>query len=575
MSIELTIEQFYAYVKQASQLLATHKNEIDTRQEKMKACIASLTMDKLPDFEGDSKLNDLCQKQIQQYQKSIAVWKSHVEKYVSGKEFVNQFEKSFLLIVFADVKAGKSTLGNFISGYAFRGTPYEHLYSKPTCYAYDYTDKSLDCGKETMLPEGCFKEDEIQATASIQYFTLYKGLTWVDTPGIHSLTTEYEELAKEYVKFADLILFLTPSNNPIKQDEAYEIRKLIQCDKPLLITITKSDLTTKKVINGKLCTVLEAKTSEGRKQQEEYTETEIKKMGKNSMFSQNRYISISTRLAKKALEDQNEQKFIESNMPSFFEQIGSIISEKAIELKMKRPKDALNTVVDELLQGNEKEDFIGVIQLEQNIQAVIADITRQCEKMHHLKSIILENAKAEIRNRMYTVLYQGKSSGMLLQKEVIGEKMGTLISEVLNQEISKIIGMEISNFQETHIANAHVVIDVDYKKKTQTIQYEMQEGRERKRSPKGFIEHVQSWFGKEFTEFSVKTITKTREIEIGDNFNEYVESVWNDSLLSIEAIIDVEMQRIQDTYFGVLQNAMLEIKSTIESVHQRFLQLKY
>lgn len=573
MSIESTITDFYASVQRAGELLSTYQKNIDEKQEAIKACVAKISTEDVTLPDGDTEMTKLCSHLLVQHNKAISSWKRMIEKYISGKRFVNQFEKSLLLIVFADVKAGKSTLGNFISGYAFKDTPYEKLYTAPVCYAYDYTDKSLECGTEAVIPEGYFWEDEIQATASIQYFTLFNGLTWVDTPGIHSLTTEYEALAKEYVKYADLILFLTPSNNPVKQDEAIEIRKLVQCDKPLLIAITKSDRASKTVRNGKICTVLAPKTT--RAEQECYVEAEIAKIGKDSMISQNRYVSISTKIAKQALAEQDEALFEASNFPAFFEQIGTVISEKAIALKMKRPKDELNAVIDELLHGSEAQDFIGISQLMEHIDNVLNSLAVQSKRMEQLKAMILSDARAEIGSQIYTLLYGEKMAGRLAQKEHISERVGTLVSEILSSKISETFGTEITNFQTVQLEKANVMLYADFAVKTQNLEYQIQEGRERRRDPRGLIEHIQSFFGKEFREYSVKTVTKTKEIQIGDNFNEYAQQVWQELQPQMETLIDAQIADVRQRYFGVLIEKMQEISAKLCSVQQELEQLKY
>ncbi|MDE5765322.1 MAG: dynamin family protein [Ruminococcus sp.] len=545
MSIESTISDFYSSIEKAGQILSEYQKDIDEKQDLIKKYITELTPAVLPENSGNSEFSALCEKLFTKHNRAISMWQNQIDKYISGKEFVNKFEKSLLLIVFADVKAGKSTLGNFISGYAFKGTPYEYLYTSPVCYAYDYTDKSLNCGEETVLKDGYFVEDEIQATASIQYFTLLGGLTWVDTPGIHSLTTEYEELAKDYVKYADLILFLTPSNNPIKQDESYEISKLVKCDKPMLVTITKSDITKKGVSNGKLVTILEAKSPQDRAAQESYTEEKIGEIGRSKIISQNKYISVSTRIAKKALAEKNEEFFEKSNFPAFFEQIGSIISEKAIALKMKRPKDELNSVIGELIDGNER--FAGIRQLKANISDFVKDIETQSNRMLQLKPIILSEVISEIDSRIYTFLYNEKMSGRLNQNNYIENKIGALISEVIGNVITEIIAREIADFQAVQIENVHIVINADFQIKKQKIEYQVQSGRTINRAPKGIIENIQHiFFGKNFEEYSVRNVNKCREIEIGDNFNEYSQTVINSLKPQITEIINAEIIKVQN-----------------------------
>ena len=58
---------------------------------------------------------------------------------IERSEFVNRHEKSILAIVFADVNAGKSSLGNFVSGYYLQNTAYADLYQKPVCEIEDFS----------------------------------------------------------------------------------------------------------------------------------------------------------------------------------------------------------------------------------------------------------------------------------------------------------------------------------------------------------------------------------------------------------------------------------------------------
>lgn len=88
-----------------------------------------------------------------------------------------------------------------------------------------------------------------------------------------------------------------------------------------MITITKSDKTERRIENGKLVMALNPKDKDTRASQEKYVEEQIKEMGKGSIVSQNRYISISTKIAKKALAEQDEELFQASNFPDFFHKL--------------------------------------------------------------------------------------------------------------------------------------------------------------------------------------------------------------------------------------------------------------
>lgn len=577
MSIESTIQNFHDSIRSAAIHLKNYEREIDQKQNTIRDCIQNIPSSPPAADTGENALVKSCNEIINQHNKAIHTWKRKIEKYISGKQFVNRFEKSLLVIVFADVKAGKSSLGNFISGYSYQNTKYGSLYTKPTCYVYDYTEKNIDAGTEKILEDGYFIEDEIQATASIQYFTLLDGLTWVDTPGIHSLTTEYEDLAKEYIKYADLILFLTPSNNPVKMDEANEIRKLIQCDKPLLITITKSDIGRRVPDEtGSLHTMLTPKSDENRKQQETYVESEIKKFGGNDIVSQNKYISISTKLAVKALADDDTELFRQSNMPDFFEQIGAVISEKAVKLKMKRPLDEFNFVVGELLNGNEENGFIGLKKLKENMETVLSDIAKQEKTLDDLSEIILLRAKGMISNSLHAALATEKHKGTLSDKEHLSELVNKLVNQTLSSIISEEIGNNIANFQKVTINQSQAVVEMDFEKKKKQIEYEVQEGKERLRDPRGIIEHVQHWlFDKEFYEFSIRTRTKTREIEIGDNFNELFQVIYENLQLEMKRITVQQIEKAKADYYGHLKQIIHMLCDKIHAAADELENLMY
>lgn len=122
MSIRTTIEDFYSAVQKASAQLENGCKSIDDRQEKISSIISGINDRQESSQQNGNDIEKLCRAQALQFNKAIEQWKKSVNRYLSSKEFVNKFERSLLMIVFADVKAGKSTLGNFVSGYSFKGT---------------------------------------------------------------------------------------------------------------------------------------------------------------------------------------------------------------------------------------------------------------------------------------------------------------------------------------------------------------------------------------------------------------------------------------------------------------------
>ena len=119
----------------------------------------------------------------------------------------------------------------------------------------------------------------------------------MDTPGLHSLTREHEALANEYIQFADLVLFLTSSSSPLKEDERGELQKLLAQSKPVMVVITKSDESVTTVEGGRLVKKLTPKPPEKRKAQDDYVMNEIRALG-NGVIENRRVVSVSTKLAR-------------------------------------------------------------------------------------------------------------------------------------------------------------------------------------------------------------------------------------------------------------------------------------
>ncbi len=580
MTIEKTINNFYKSIDKANKCLLNSKTLIEEKQEVIQSTIdmlkAQVVIKKIDPEEHSSMIKQMCFKQINEYKKTVEQWTKKVNKYVQGKKFVNQFEESVLLIVFGDVKAGKSALGNFVSGYYLEETEFEKLNTRPQLYVYDYGKKNNGSTGEEVLGSDHFEEDEIEATSSIQYFTLLNGLTWVDTPGIHSLTTENQELANEYIKYADLILFVTPSNNPCKQDENQEIDKFIKLDKPLLVTITKSDNEILGVVNGKPAKILKSKSIQNRREQEDFVAKKISEMGNGSILSKNKYVSISTKLAKQSLKINDEEMFNESNFSSFYEQISGVISEKALELKMKRPKDELNFVIHELINGVENRKICGIIQMKQNIESILNEIEKQKQILDKIKVEIINEVKSLLITDIYEIMYKAKIDGTITNNIYIMNKISDKIHECIEKLLSQKISYILTDFRNYTVQSHKIYTDIGYEKKCETFEYPIYETKTVRRDPKGIIEYFESWIlGKEFTQTKVTNKVASKQIAMGDNYNEVVQKVWNELEVLVGEIIDLEVNCVKEEYFKEIQCTFEDMLSILTQLNNKLIQLKF
>ncbi|MEG2893051.1 MAG: dynamin family protein [Clostridium sp.] len=580
MSIRDTITDFYNGIESANQRLKSNKNLIEEKQTSIKNIISILEDDfNIANFQESNEfttIKNLCYKQIRECGETISKWREEVNSYLNGKEFVNKFEESVLLIVFGDVKAGKSSLGNFISGYDFLQTPFKDLSTNPQIYIYDSADNGSQPIGHNELQTNHFKVGVTETTSTIQYFTLLDGLTWVDTPGIHSLTASNQDLANQYIKYADLILFISPSNNPCKQDESEEIQKLIKIDKPLLITISKSDIQELKIVNGIPKEVLSAKSSEDRRKQEEHISNQLGIIKAESLLSKNEFISISTRVALEGIKSDNWSQFESSNIPKFYNQISNVISENAIELKMKRPKDELNMVILDLIEGNDDRHIIGVTQLENNINSIIREIETVSESINNSKKTILYDCKAQLLSKVHDILYKANTNGSLSAKNFVMNEISSAMQKVVYATISKHISKFLSDFNDYSFKKYEIISNYKYEKKYETINYDIYEMKTITRDPKGLFEKIGSMiFGKTYSDTKTVKSTQSKQVDIGDNYNDIVNTIWHDVETQVSKIIDIEVTKIEEQYFNEITDILNNFLSKLRDLKTKLDQLKF
>lgn len=171
-------------------------------------------------------------------------WDAKVAGREKGVEFRQGFEDSLLVFVSGKVKSGKSSLGNYIAwGHTDptddikRQTLPQH---HPQYRSYAKVEvEGGDSHKEAEKKRE-FRVGATEATSSIQSFSL-PGLTWVDSPGLHSLKEENGNLAREYLDHADIILYTMKSDAPGRASDLAEIRKFIRKDQKTLLLLTGSD----------------------------------------------------------------------------------------------------------------------------------------------------------------------------------------------------------------------------------------------------------------------------------------------------------------------------------------------
>lgn len=577
MDIETYIKEFDKKIEGAYCHIGKNIELIDKTDERIRLLLENFRKNFMKiDIAGDNIFEKDLKKIITSYREKCTDWCQAVEEHIKGEEFVNQFERSVLVVVFGNVNVGKSSVGNLIAGVVDKknnSSEKEDMARRyfgdvPLFYEYDIAGEKGEAGAKENK-NNYFQEGYTETTANIQYFTRKQGLTWTDSPGIHSVNKENGRLAKKYVDYADLVIFITTSSSPAKNDEVQELRKLFDKQKPVLILINKSDQIEKDEVKGKIVKKLCPKTKEDRKKQEGYI-CELFQKESDNKFSKIEAISISTYLAWKALEENDYQVFEDSGIPRFYDKLGELLDEKAVELKMNSPKIRINGVINEIIYGGSiaGNTIEGIQEFIKEIKSVKNEVEnckeKLCKTVQEAKEEIIEEINKQVYYKIQDASRKIRTGNHSIEiSDEINEIVMNMVQKVLTKRLSKILDdIEISMSQQVKylgIKNSEIAIKYgectrqEYDVKTVS------------REPSGLIEKVVHFFtGKEYTREKVISRTITEKFQNGDNSTEIQSKIQNAIENTLTEYMDAYYKEIIDAYFSQEETILKQMKKLFE-----------
>lgn len=268
-------------------------------------------------------------------------WQKKITTQDTGVHFRAGFNDSLLVFVYGKVKSGKSSLGNYMAwGHT---DPTEQQKSEiqkelqPVYFSGQKTEvKGGDVAKEAEIKKE-FRVGATEATSSIQGFSL-DGLTWIDSPGLHSINQENGDLAKDYVEHADLILYTMKSDSPGRESDLNEILNLYRADKKIILLLTGSDDVAHDWDDEKdeMISTIVMKDRQRRLDQQKYVRSALEKIPELAGKTNN--IEILSFSARYAQENEGQvDNFADSGMGQLFAALGKIAREDGVKLKHRTP----------------------------------------------------------------------------------------------------------------------------------------------------------------------------------------------------------------------------------------------
>jgi predicted GTPase len=395
------MDDFYNSLKEISLI----NNGLDEKRAELKSCmdelygaIKSKGVDKNI-IKQNPEMATILEEALTHIKSSTNVWIEHFEESLEQEKFRSDLANYFIIIIFGKVKAGKSSLGNFIAG---------HRLDRQTVkfFKYDEAGKEQAIKKLEEIDDDQFAINNLECTIEIQGFKL-DGMAWIDTPGLGSMVKENGELAKEYIQSADYIIYPTSSGSPLQQDEIKQLKELFEQNKKVTICITKSDETEEDEVDGELVQVLQNKSSNRREAQEKYVKDEISKIiptDKESVLGD--IFSISAHTASKGLKENNEDLFENSNIPKFYELITDVVKVKSKQLKEDAPYDGFRSFIDNGILGtgtNENESSIETIKYK------LSDLDVKIKESLARFEILKENANNDLESEIECIVAEYSS----------------------------------------------------------------------------------------------------------------------------------------------------------------------
>ena len=327
--------------------------------------VIELLKSAVPSDEPDTNSADLgkaLERTKRTIEDAVSEWADSIERFELNKEFQEDFGDSLFVLVYGLVKSGKSSLGNFVA----------YGKSNPACSAIrerrdstytpdEYFVRALADGDDRKAEEdelkqkGKFAVDVKEVTSAIQGFRL-GGLTWVDSPGLGSVTERNGELTKRYTDSADLVLVLMNMNQPGRRPELEAVDKLVAGGKPVLVLLTRADEMERDEVNGRLVDKRVMKPDRELRDAESYVLGELNKIRQEGEGGENllnrKVVSVSVRYAE---EFPSQDGLDRSGLSSLFGELTRIASEDGVKYKRSTPARNLINFIDHILNEAEPD----------------------------------------------------------------------------------------------------------------------------------------------------------------------------------------------------------------------------
>lgn len=528
---------------------------------------------------GVNKVQEAMNRSQEKIGQEISRWKEEQDKNVKGVKFMSKNQKYLVAMVFGEVKTGKSTLGNYFAGKYLKDAPFDNLYkhkAPPEFYIEESGRKDGGIEKD-QKGQDWFKEGLIDTTGAIQYFTI-SGLRWIDSPGTGALekagdTKNMEEMVKEYLPYTDLCIFLTSSSSPGLRSDMKYIKELTDENQEALIVITKSDKPEyDEDENGNEIQIPVPKTAEVRKKQENAVRDQIRESYPE--IDENKYnmLSVSTELAKRAIQQDDDEAFKGSNLNLLTAKLIEKCGNRSRKLKEKRVKEQMNHFISDILEGTDNQN--GIASIESYIDKISASKKDYLDKLAERKDRIYKDVKRALAQQVRDQVHQWDDEIKKSGKEISDKNASAAINKLVNATIGRRLGEEIGEIIDGFEYDSQLTFQGNFQggglsKKSKDIERTYKKKEVVERDPDGLWENIRSFFGKTYYRTRSVDAKVTIHIDLGTNAEDYIDTITAQLESSVRAFIDGFFDDVKENYFKPQEIYVQSVKKELQVLKQR------
>ena len=267
----------------------------------------------------------------------VQAWRERLDGLDINAVQRDGFADSLVVFVIGKVKAGKSSLGNYVA-YGQSQPNAATRAAIPVAF-FKTAGSAMDDGTEAVDAAARFRVGVQETTTAIQGFRR-PGLTWIDSPGLHSTRQANGALSLDYLGLADLVLYPMHSSAPGRAGDVAEIDALYRSGKRFVAVITQSDRMDEDIADdGTVVCRWAMKSAASRQGQVDHVRRAIVE---GSAADAVDVISLSVRHAE--MHHNTPAALKESGLAAFYDLLTAVARSEGVRLKQEAPLQALRHV---------------------------------------------------------------------------------------------------------------------------------------------------------------------------------------------------------------------------------------